>query len=210
MTGNLDMLARAHGTDKVSFAHGYTQYYERHLRSRRHQIRSVLEIGVGGTSSYSGYETPAGGQSLQAWRAYFPNAEILGVDIYAKNITGSRLHFEQGDQSDPVFLASLIENYGPFDLIIDDGSHIGRHIIASMDALWEGLVPGGMYVIEDLGTAYHPTWEGGPPGTPNTGAALLKTKLDETLRRELDPFEPPIDEMHVYGEIAFLRKASYS
>ncbi len=107
------MLARLYGTDKSSWGNGYTAVYERHLRPRRKKVVSVLEIGVGGTTSLEGYETAAGGQSLMMWRDYFPKAEILGIDLHPKNISGHRLHFEQGDQSDPDFLRSLVETYRP-------------------------------------------------------------------------------------------------
>jgi 2-polyprenyl-3-methyl-5-hydroxy-6-metoxy-1,4-benzoquinol methylase len=39
---------------------------------------------------------------------------------------------------------------GPFDFIIDDGSHVGQHITTSFKMLWQHLKPGGYYFIEDL------------------------------------------------------------
>ena len=161
--GDLDALAWRHGTDKSTEHHGYTRYYARHFGSRRHIVKSVLEIGVGGVTSSEGYDTTAGGQSLRMWGTYFPNARILGIDIFAKSVIGERIAFEQGSQSDRNFLRGIIERYGPFDIVIDDGSHIGRDIVASFNALWDAVVPGGFYVIEDLQAAYHADWEGGPP-----------------------------------------------
>lgn len=203
---DLDALARLHGTDKSSWFHGYTPLYERHFAARRTAVRRLLEIGVGGTNSWRGYETPEGGQSLRMWRDYFPNAEVIGIDLYAKAVSGPRIRFEQGDQSDPDFLQSLIERYAPFDIVIDDGSHIGAHIIASFGALWSAVVPGGFYAIEDLATAYDPSYEGGPPGTPGTAAELIKGAIDDTLLREDAHFRPSIAAIHVYPEIAFFEK----
>jgi cephalosporin hydroxylase len=203
---DLDALARLHGTDKSSYHHGYARLYQRHFASRRPTVRRLLEIGVGGTSSWRGYETTAGGQSLRMWSDFFPNAEIVGIDIHAKAISGPRIRFEQGDQSDPVFLQALIEKYRSFDIVIDDGSHIGRHIAASFAALWSAVIPGGMYVIEDLPSAYDPLYGGGSPGTPGTAAELIKCAVDDTLLRENDPFRPSIAAMHVYGGIVFFEK----
>lgn len=204
---DLDALAKLYGTDKSSEAHGYTSLYQRHFASQRSGVRRLLEIGVGGVTSWGGYETPQGGQSLRMWSAYFPNADIIGVDIHVKEINEPRIFFEQGDQSDPVFLQALVTKYGPFDIVVDDGSHIGRHITASFGALWDAVLPGGFYAIEDLAVAYDPAFEGGPPGTPGTAAELIKRGVDDTLVRAGDPFRPSIAAMHVYPEVVILEKA---
>lgn len=212
---DLDALALWYGTDKSSWHHDYTRLYERHLRSRRDRVRSVLEIGVGGTTSFAGYESSTGGQSLHMWRRYFPNASILGIDIHPKAIAGDRILFEQGDQSDREFLARVIRTHGPFDLVIDDGSHTGHDITTSFSTLWDAVRPGGWYVVEDLFTAYHPDFGGGPPGTPGTSAELIKTLVDDVLLREGDTslirkqpdLQPSIAEMHVYGNIVFFERA---
>jgi hypothetical protein len=206
--GGLDALARYYETDKSSFSHDYTRLYEHHLRSRRRNLRTLLEIGVGGITPQVGYETLAGGQSLRMWSRYFPNATIVGIDIYPKAVSGERIQVEQGDQADSTFLASLVERYGPFDVVIDDGSHLGRDIRASFAVLWDAVRPGGFYVIEDLEVAYHPGWEGGPPGTPGTAVELIKTCVDDTLRRAQDPFQPSMAAIHVYtNDIVFFERA---
>jgi demethylmacrocin O-methyltransferase len=141
------------------------------------------------------------------WADYFPHAQIVGIDIHAKEVAGPRIAFELGDQSDPDFLRHLVTRYGPFDLVVDDGSHIGRHIIASYSPLWDAVKPMGFYIIEDLATAYDERWEGGPPGTPGTGVALLKELLDDTVRRYDPSHAPTILSMHVYDEVAVMQKA---
>jgi demethylmacrocin O-methyltransferase len=212
-SGDLDALARFYGTDKgsqdfgIAVGHNYTPLYEHHFGPRRKAVRSVLEIGVGGTSSVEGYETPAGGQSLLMWSRYFPNATILGIDIFDKAITGTRIRFERGDAADADFLRRLIDRYGPFDIVVDDGSHVGREIIASFEVLWDAVQPGGLYVIEDLSLAYHERWEGGPPGTPGTAADLVKRLVDSTLLRAGDPFRPTVAALHLYSEIVFLQRS---
>jgi cephalosporin hydroxylase len=154
-----------------------------------------------------GYETAAGGQSLRMWRRYFPNATIVGIDIHHKNVAGPRICFEQGSQSDKAFLRGLVKRYAPFDVVIDDGSHLGRDIATSFDVLWPAVKPGGFYVIEDIDVSYHPEWEGGPPGTPGTAADLIKRLLDDTLiRAGDDEFQPSIAALHVYHQIVFLER----
>ena len=42
----------------------------------------------------------------------------------------------------------------PWDIIIDDGSHVPYHQVFSFFSLWKAVVPGGLYVIEDVETNY--------------------------------------------------------
>jgi hypothetical protein len=62
-----------------------------------------------------------------------------------------------GDES---FLGKVLEETGPLDIIIDDGSHINRDVLTSFHYLFPGLRTGGFYVIEDLQTAYWPGYGG--------------------------------------------------
>ena len=55
-----------------------------------------------------------------------------------------------GDQNDPAILNEMATRHGPFDIIIDDGSHVGEHIITSFRALFPDLTANGLYAIEDL------------------------------------------------------------
>jgi demethylmacrocin O-methyltransferase len=138
------------------------------------------------------------------WRSYFPRATVYGLDIYEKLLPREpRILLVQGDQSDQVFLAGLAKSYGPFDLIVDDGSHLGRHLRASFAALFPAVRPAGLYVIEDLETAYWDEWEGGPPGTPGTGADLAKSLLDDV---NIGP--RPVASVHAYRDIVFIERAA--
>ena len=204
--GDLDRLARGYRTDKSSLTHGYTAYYARHL-PRRAAVERLLEIGIGGVTSTADYDSPEGGASLRMWQDYFHRAVVVGVDIHRKAVTGPRIRVETGSQDDPAFLAELVREHGPFDVVIDDGSHVGRHQQVSFEHLFAALVPGGVYVIEDLETAYRADYEGGPPGTAGTAASLLKEQVDEVLRRHWDPSRPAdVAAVHVYDQIAFIVK----
>lgn len=207
-TRRLNLAARFYGTDKSNAAHGYSRLYERHLAPRRRQVKSVLEIGIGGVTSRTGLATRAGGQSLKMWRSYFPNARIVGIDIHEKAVRGRRIAVERGSQDDPEFLRRIAHEYGPFDVVVDDGSHVAAHVLASFEVLFHHVVPGGTYVIEDLEHAYLTEYGGGPPG--NIGhMGLIKELLDDTLRQHWDHEgrARPVESVHVYDEIAFIHKA---
>ncbi len=64
-----------------------------------------------------------------------------------------------GSQSDASFLKQVIDEFGPFDIIIDDGSHHTAHQIQSFNHLFDmGLKAGGQYLVEDLHASYWPGW----------------------------------------------------
>ena len=141
----LTTSALEHGTDKAR-DHWYTPHYHKRFESFRDEPITLLEIGVGG------YADPnAGGESLAMWRDYFPRATIVGLDIHPKTLDlGERVHIEQGDITDRRVIAHLAETYGPFDVVIDDGSHMCGDVMAAWAYLWEHVSEGGWYVVEGL------------------------------------------------------------
>jgi hypothetical protein len=193
----LPLLVALHATDK-GFC-GYLPFYQHHFQKLRRRPLTILEIGV--------YE----GASLRVWRSYFPSSTIVGIDINPIDIEEPRIEFRCGSQDDPQFLATLAKEFAPFDIIIDDGSHVGRHVIASFNNLFPNLAPGGWYVIEDIATAYWLEYEGGPVGMEGTAVSMVKGLVDSVFRRAVREGAAPdaeIDEMHVYPPgIVFLRKS---
>jgi demethylmacrocin O-methyltransferase len=153
--GNLTALAKIYKTDKWGY-HFYTPVYAFWFKALRHKPIRLLEIGIGG------YAKPRhGGDSLRMWKRYFYKGTITGIDLYDKSaLREDRLRIYQGDQCDSFFLTGLSEKEGPFDIIIDDGSHIQSHIIASFETLFPLMSSGGIYVIEDTQTSYWPKFEG--------------------------------------------------
>lgn len=189
----------------------YTPHYEKYFEPYRELAVKVLEIGVGG------YNVPdAGGESLRMWKHYFRRGLIYGLDFFAKTgIAESRLHVLQGDQGDERFLDSLARQFGPFDIVIDDGSHISHHVITSFNALFPHVRPGGVYVVEDLLTAYWPRWGGdADPSAQYRSMAMIKSLLDglhhqEQIRNGND--EPSMTELmvtgvHVHHNLAVIEK----
>jgi hypothetical protein len=156
--GEIDPLTRIaikHGTDKWG-PHFYTPvYHELVSRWRDHPIR-LLEIGVGGYDLKT-----VGGASLAMWAEYFPRGQITGIDIAEKRLAlDARIKFFRGSQDDPAFLKSVCDARGPFDVIIDDGSHVPKHVVTSFHVLFPALTEGGLYIIEDVQTAFWPSFGG--------------------------------------------------
>ncbi len=146
---NLRALAVMNATDKWG-SHWYATHYEQHFARFRRKPIKLIEIGIGG------YEDSwDGGGSLRMWRTYFARGLICGIDICEKSChREKRIKTFQGSQIDFEFLRGVIDEIGSPDIVIDDGSHINAHMIASFQFLFPLLKPGGVYVMEDLQTSY--------------------------------------------------------
>jgi hypothetical protein len=190
----LSRLAVQHGTDKYG-AHQYTPHYHRLFSSRRDQPIRLLEIGIGGYGL-----ALSGGQSLRMWADYFPYGQITGLDIEEKRMAmPPRVTMLQGSQADSAFLAQVCAEHGPFDIIIDDGSHQVAHVLTSFHALYPNMAADGLYVVEDTQTAFWPGMGGNPTGNGSIFDVAHEIAL-AIHDREQRPSRPET-EWHPYGAI---------
>lgn len=212
----LSKLACKYKTDKGPApeahprGHNYTPIYNMYFEPIRLESLKVLEIGVGG------YGNPdSGGESLRVWNDYFPSSEIVAIDIERKNmIIGDRVRIFQGSQVDREFLQAVIDQNGPFDIIIDDGSHLPDHHIISFDYLFHhGLKSGGIYVIEDLNTVYEPNMRGQLGSSIDYFKGLLdvlhmpnSNQKGFHVEAKYDGLEKLVDSIHCYKELFFIFK----
>src|SRR5262249_8367939 len=145
----LTRLANEYGSDKgnrVFGRHYYTRIYHRILAHLRHEPITLLEIGLRHLFDHRVPLAP----SLRMWRDYFPAARLIGFDI--DDFSGMSLpncRILQGDMSSREDLSQLFA-LGPFDIIIDDGSHASAHQQIALAVLFPQVKPGGFYFIEDL------------------------------------------------------------
>ena len=182
---------------------GFIQLYEKYFSSLKNSKINILEIGV------------EGGDSLRIWREYFTNANICGIDIDKKDFKIDNTEILQGDQSDKNFLKTLIDKYKNFDIIIDDGSHQAKHIIASFKFLFPHLNNNGIYVIEDLQTSYFPRYGGSRINLNKKKSSMNFIKsLTDTINYEKNDrpfykksdFDGHIKSIYFHQNIAFINK----
>ena len=138
-TLTLKEIAAKYPTDKGPTGHNYIEKYEMFFEASRDQKIKIFEIGVDK------------GHSVKMWKEYFPNAEIYAIDIVDKTeYQEDRITIGIGSQNDPEFLNSFNQQYGPFDIIIDDGLHeYEANMIFFENSIFK-LKKGGYYIIEDI------------------------------------------------------------
>ena len=139
---NLDEVFMKYNTDKNIYYHNYSRQYDKLLSEYRYKEIKYLEIGV------------FQGESLKCMREVFKNANcIVGIDINKgckqyENID-QKIFVEIGNATDETFLNNIIEKYGKFDVILDDGSHINKDVFKTFEILFPLLNDNGLYIVED-------------------------------------------------------------
>lgn len=148
----LEDLRSKYTTDK--YQSGYIPVYEQLFNDIRSSIKNVLEIGIGtkkdGPSSMKNLENYVTGDSLRLWRDYFPNGDIYGIDVQDDcQIEEGRIKTFLCDSTDIICLNNKLKDLY-FDIIIDDGSHLGESQAITFLNLFDRLNERGFYIIEDI------------------------------------------------------------
>lgn len=152
---DLETLMYKYGSDKAQ--HGYTPMYHAILKHMRNQPVDLLEVGIGtiipdapSTMRWCGLGDYKPGGSLRAWRDYFPNGRIVGVDVQPDTqFTEERIDTFLADSSSAEQLNKVLGSR-TFHVIVDDGLHHDETQIKTMQNLWPRVRPGGYYIIEDI------------------------------------------------------------
>jgi len=194
-------------TNQGRMAHKWTHYfpaYENHFS--RYVNRPVVfwEIGVGE------------GGSLPLWKKYLgPYAQVVGLDIVDKSaFEEDQIAIRTGDQSDPAVLQRLLDEFGPPDVVLDDGSHVMTHQEATFRYVYPRMARDGVYAVEDLHTSYWSEYGG---GLRQAGSFIELTKdlIDELnaehSRGALSPgeFTSTTLSMHFYDSMVFFERGRH-
>lgn len=206
---SLQRIGECTGSDKV-YGHDFIPIYENYFKNFRKKKLNILEIGIGG------YEDPySGGESLLMWSEYFSNSNIIGADLFKKELQlPLRVHTVKLDQSKPVEIEELGKDYGMFDIIIDDGSHISSHIINTFEILWKYLNDQGIYVIEDTQTSYWSKLGGYDKQDSQRATSYFQSLTDSLNYTEFlvkdyvpDDIERYLNYIHFYHNVIFIGKS---
>jgi len=134
----ISAILNRNGSDKC-WSHSYQYFYDNLFdENDREKKLDILESGV----EY--------GPSLAAWKEFYPNARVTGVDI----IDLRKPEFKTDNVE---FVLSDIKEYKPnrkFDIIIEDGNHSNHDAIWAAVNLSRWLKLGGVLIIEDVQEGY--------------------------------------------------------
>lgn len=171
---DLPSLASHFGTDKWG-VHRYASHYESHFAKYKNDAFTLLEIGIGGYAREN-----LGGASLRMWKAFFPRAQIIGLDIEDKSFVDEpRITTYQGSQVDEPLLRRIVGDANNLRIVVDDGSHRPEHIRQTFNAIFPLLPSGSLYAIEDTQTSYWPRYGGSLDlDDPNSTMGLVKRLVD--------------------------------
>ena len=195
-----EFSGNGYGRSAYKGSHYFTAY-ERHLARFCGLSVTMIEIGV------------FQGGSLEMWKRYLgPSAQIVGIDIdpACKAYEEPQVAVRIGDQGDPAFLQEVVDEFGPIDIVLDDGSHRGPDIATSFEVIYPQLQHNGVYIVEDAATSYMPSYGGGL-NRPGTFLESVKARVDElhadySPEIETTPFSQMTLSMHVYQNlVAFER-----
>jgi len=183
----------------------YFPAYEAHFSRFVNRPILFLEIGCGR------------GGSLQMWKRYFgPYARIVGIDINpeSKTFEEDQIEVRIGSQSDLAFLQTVLDEFGTPAIVLDDGSHRMHDIVETFRFLYPRTAADGVYLVEDLHTAY---WDefGGGLRREGTFIELCKSLIDE-LNADLSRDALPATEftrstlsMHFYDSMVALERGRH-
>jgi hypothetical protein len=184
----------------------YFPVYERHFGRFVNTDVVFIEIGCGQ------------GGSLQMWKRYLgPHARIVGIDNERRceQFAEDQIDVRIGNQADSKFLARILDEFGGPDVVLDDGSHMMADVNASFSVLYPKMSHTGVYVVEDLHTAYWDEYEGGL-GRKGTFIERYKNLIDELnadhARGALEPteFTRSTLSIHIYDSIIVFEKGRHT
>jgi len=200
---SLTGLADLFGSDKGNIKHRYTKVYEPLIQkiceeqgdTRKTAQLHIAEAGV------------ACGASLHMWSHYLSDSVIIGYDVrpecaeLCQDLDNVRIVI-----GDPAKMNEPDD--APFDVFIDDASHISEQIVEMFRNCWPWVRSGGYYVIEDLGCTYSDAYteqfrKHFDPKALNLRATVVQ--LVDHLMKCVD-VRSEIAEMNYYPQLLVLRK----
>ena len=199
---NFEGLFWEHDGSIVHKWHHYLPIYEKFLREYKGKPVKLLEIGV------------SRGGSLSLWRKYFgPDATIYGVDVdtSCEQYDGVDAQVRIGSQDNVKFISAVVQEMGGVNIVVDDGSHISRHIRTTFNTVFPLMNDGGIYIVEDLHAAYWPKFGGGYQSSKSFMSDISQMYDDmhhwyHSHGQKISSVKDKLSAIHLYDSMAIFEK----
>jgi len=145
INGTLPEISKTLSTDKNT-THSYLDLYESLLVHKKETSTNVLEIGIDR------------GGSILLWFNYFKNANVYALDIISeseiddslKNNDRIKLYHSTDAYDSSFFYETFQDNFGTFDMVLDDGPHTLESMIQFVKLYSKLLKDDGILILEDV------------------------------------------------------------
>ena len=147
-------IAKKYDTDKCAIrspghkskidpghSHPYSIFYYDFFRAQANDVLKLAEVGI------------LNGSSLKMWRDFFPNSNIFGYDNNDEFLKKSASYNFNVSKMDIKYRSSIntaLAMNGPFDIIIEDTTHMFDDKIRFIHEAIHHLNPGGHLIVEDI------------------------------------------------------------
>ncbi len=170
------------------------------------------------------------GDSLQMWREYLhAGSLIVSIDINSKLLKiadPEGIHIRIGGKRNIAFLREVAAEFGPFDFILDCGSHTSSKMVESFRCLFaSALNETGVYMVEDVNCDYWKVYRDSRTSFVDLVKALIdamhshyQVATGETNFRVGHPdrmrnvsvptITPILDSIEVYDSVVVLRRGN--
>lgn len=185
---SLDEIGIMHDCELSSLGRDELRRWQWLLSPLREERFDLLDIGCGD------------GASLRVWRAWFPRARLVGLDVRRVMVPDVEdCTIVHGCQTDPDLLRALARD-SRFRLVIDDGSRHADDKLRTFLTLFPWMEPDGLYLCAGLDpvSAHYPadpvSIEHGGAATPAWFAGLALT-LGRDQRSGVPPAWSSVEEV---------------
>ena len=157
-----EIFAKKNSSKTLEFLQVYPQLLEKIVNNAEATGSKVFILEIGNRN----YET------LDAILSISRSIYAIGIDVMNKSdlnkeqrdrlleTHGDRVELVAASQHEKDVLFQICQyhwaNFGGFDLVIDDGSHVDEFTLSSFDLLSSYMKEEGVYVIEDTEVMYYP------------------------------------------------------
>jgi hypothetical protein len=136
----------------------------------------------------------------------------MDINPDCKQVEEENIKIFIGSQSDRDFLRKIRQEIPPMDILIDDGGHTMLQQQVTFEELFDHIKPEGVYLCEDMHTAYWRRWGG---GYKRMGSFMEYTKnfidwLNAYHSRQkslkINSFTRSVHSLHYYDSILVIEK----